>query len=68
MIPDFNKSHDKYVVVALFEGNYEETMVADAQPAWNIAMAAPFFVMAPPAPVILLMQRWFTKGLVDSSK
>ena len=42
--------------------------VADAQPAWNIAMAASLFVMAPPALVILLMQRWFTKGLVDSSK
>lgn len=42
--------------------------VADAQPAWNIAMAASFFVMAPPALVIFLMQRWFTKGLVDSSK
>ncbi|WP_117193095.1 ABC transporter permease subunit [Rhizobium terrae] len=42
--------------------------VADARPAWNIAMAAAFFVMAPPAIVILLMQRWFTKGLVDSSK
>ncbi|MBP2559406.1 ABC-type glycerol-3-phosphate transport system permease component [Neorhizobium galegae] len=27
-----------------------------------------FFVMAPPAPVILLMQRWFTNGLVDSGK
>lgn len=42
--------------------------VADAQPAWHLAMAASFFVMAPPALVILLMQRWFTRGLVDSSK
>ncbi|MGQ2903464.1 MAG: ABC transporter permease subunit [Neoaquamicrobium sediminum] len=42
--------------------------VSDAEPAWNIAMSAAFFVMLPPAVIILLMQRWFTKGLVDSGK
>jgi sn-glycerol 3-phosphate transport system permease protein len=42
--------------------------VSDSVPAWNIAMAAAFFVMLPPAAVILFMQRWFTKGLVDSGK
>jgi sn-glycerol 3-phosphate transport system permease protein len=42
--------------------------VADAAPAWNIAMAGAFFVMLPPAAIILLMQRWFTRGLVDSGK
>jgi sn-glycerol 3-phosphate transport system permease protein len=42
--------------------------VADAAPAWNIAMAGAFYVMLPPAAVILLMQRWFAKGLVDSGK
>lgn len=42
--------------------------VSDTAPAWNIAMAAAFFVMLPPAAIILLMQRWFTKGLVDSGK
>lgn len=42
--------------------------VADTQPRWNIAMAASFFVMVPPVLVILFMQRWFAKGLIDSSK
>ncbi|TKT76283.1 ABC transporter permease subunit [Aquamicrobium sp. LC103] len=42
--------------------------VNDAAPAWNIAMSAALFVMLPPAVIILLMQRWFTKGLVDSGK
>jgi sn-glycerol 3-phosphate transport system permease protein len=42
--------------------------VSDAVPAWNIAMSAAFFVMLPPAAIILLMQRWFTKGLVDTGK
>ncbi|MBX4905988.1 ABC transporter permease subunit [Rhizobium bangladeshense] len=42
--------------------------VSDSAPAWNIAMSAALLVMLPPAAVILLMQRWFTKGLVDSGK
>ena len=41
---------------------------ADALPAWNITMNAALFVMLPPAAIILLMQRWFTKGLVDAGK
>ncbi|SCB57459.1 carbohydrate ABC transporter membrane protein 2, CUT1 family [Rhizobium aethiopicum] len=42
--------------------------VSDSAPAWNIAMSAALLVMLPPAAVILFMQRWFTKGLVDSGK
>lgn len=42
--------------------------VSDSTPAWNIAMSAALFVMLPPAAIILIMQRWFTKGLVDSGK
>ncbi|MDO3436633.1 ABC transporter permease subunit [Rhizobium sp. CBN3] len=42
--------------------------VSDSAPAWNIAMSAALLVMLPPAAIILFMQRWFTKGLVDSGK
>ncbi|MEB3042412.1 ABC transporter permease subunit [Rhizobium mulingense] len=42
--------------------------VSDSAPAWNIAMSAALLVMLPPAAVILFVQRWFTKGLVDSGK
>ncbi|RFB93313.1 ABC transporter permease [Rhizobium leguminosarum bv. trifolii] len=42
--------------------------VSDSAPAWNIGMSAALLVMLPPAAVILFMQRWFTKGLVDSGK
>ncbi|WP_064705503.1 ABC transporter permease subunit [Rhizobium bangladeshense] len=42
--------------------------VSDSAPAWNIAMSAALLVMLPPAALILFMQRWFTKGLVDSGK
>lgn len=41
---------------------------ADGEPVWNLAMAATFFVMLPPAIIILALQGLFTKGLVDSGK
>jgi sn-glycerol 3-phosphate transport system permease protein len=40
----------------------------DAQNDWNLIMAAAILAMLPPVAVVLLMQRWFVKGLVDSEK
>jgi len=40
----------------------------DAQTEWNIVMATAMLAMIPPALVVLLMQKWFVKGLVDSEK
>jgi sn-glycerol 3-phosphate transport system permease protein len=34
-------------------------------PDWHIAMAGALIVMLPPVLVVLLMQRWFVKGLVE---
>ena len=31
-------------------------------------MASSFIVMLPPVLVILVLQRWFAKGLIDSGK
>ena len=41
---------------------------SDSEPAWNIAMNAALLTMLPPVMVVLLLQRWFVKGLIDSSK
>ena len=41
---------------------------SDSEPAWNVAMSGALLTMLPPIVVILLLQRWFLKGLVDSSK
>ncbi len=41
---------------------------SDSQVQWNLAMAATLLAMLPPALVVLLMQKWFVKGLVDSEK
>jgi sn-glycerol 3-phosphate transport system permease protein len=40
----------------------------DAATEWNRVMATAILAMLPPAAVVLLMQRWFVKGLVDSEK
>jgi sn-glycerol 3-phosphate transport system permease protein len=41
---------------------------SDSEPAWNIAMNAALLVMLPPALVVVALQRWLVKGLVDSGK
>ena len=40
----------------------------DAEVDWNLVMATAMLALAPPALVVLLMQRWFVKGLVDTEK
>jgi sn-glycerol 3-phosphate transport system permease protein len=40
----------------------------DAATEWNAVMATAILAMLPPAAVVILMQRWFVKGLVDTEK
>jgi sn-glycerol 3-phosphate transport system permease protein len=40
----------------------------DAAAEWNLIMATAILAMLPPAIVVLLMQKWFVKGLVDTEK
>jgi sn-glycerol 3-phosphate transport system permease protein len=40
----------------------------DAQTEWNAVMATAVLAMIPPALVVILMQKWFVKGLVDTEK
>ena len=35
---------------------------------WNVVMATAILAMVPPAIVVILMQKWFVKGLVDTEK
>lgn len=37
-------------------------------PEWNVAMAAAVTVLLPPVAVIVLLQRWFVRGLIESEK
>jgi sn-glycerol 3-phosphate transport system permease protein len=40
----------------------------DSQNEWNVVMATAILAMLPPALVVVLMQKWFVKGLVDTEK
>ncbi|AWJ88788.1 glycerol-3-phosphate transporter [Azospirillum baldaniorum] len=40
----------------------------EAATDWNLIMATTVLAMLPPVAVVVLMQRWFVKGLVDSEK
>ena len=58
-------SEDMYPVVI---GIKRMISGGDAQTDWNIVMATALLAMIPPALVVMLMQKWFVKGLVDTEK
>jgi sn-glycerol 3-phosphate transport system permease protein len=35
---------------------------------WNVIMAAAIMILLPPVAVIVIMQRWFVKGLIETEK
>ena len=40
----------------------------DATTEWNLVMATAMLALLPPALVVILMQKWFVKGLVETEK
>src|SRR5215475_8673579 len=43
-------------------------VTADALTEWNVVLATAMLAMLPPVAVVVLMQRWFVKGLVETEK
>jgi sn-glycerol 3-phosphate transport system permease protein len=41
---------------------------ADAEPQWHLVMAVSILAMLPPVVIVVLMQRWFVKGLIETEK
>src|SRR5690606_12832442 len=41
---------------------------ADADTEWHLVMVTSVFAILPPILVVLFMQRWFVKGLVETEK
>ncbi len=58
-------SEDMYPVVI---GIKRMIASGDAAVDWNIVMATAILAMLPPTAVVMLMQKWFVKGLVDTEK
>jgi sn-glycerol 3-phosphate transport system permease protein len=44
------------------------TAGADSQVQWNLVMATALLALLPPLLIVLGMQKWFIKGLVDTEK
>ena len=42
--------------------------VAESSPQWNLVMAGVVLAMLPPVVVVIIMQRLFVKGLVETEK
>jgi sn-glycerol 3-phosphate transport system permease protein len=58
-------SEDMYPVVI---GIKRMISGGDAQTEWGAVMATAMLAMIPPALVVMLMQKWFVRGLVDTEK
>ena len=43
-------------------------VTGDALTEWNLVMATAMLALLPPALVVVLMQKWFVKGLVETEK
>jgi len=42
--------------------------IGDTQNQWNLIMTTAVFALLPPVAVVVLMQRWFIKGLTETEK
>jgi sn-glycerol 3-phosphate transport system permease protein len=59
-----NDSSMNTIVIAL----RKMVSFTDAETPWNLVMVTAIFAILPPVLVVVLMQRWFVKGLVESEK
>ena len=61
---------ESYGVVAVELGRLVPTQntTGGDVPRWNIAMAGTLIVMVPPVLVVIAMQRWFVRGLINTDK
>ena len=56
------------VVVQLSDLVPDQLTTGGGTPTWHLAMAATLVVMLPPIAVVILMQRWFVRGLINTDK
>ena len=52
----------------IMTGEFIVIVGGDAANEWNLVMATAVLALLPPAAVVVLMQKWFVKGLVDTEK
>ena len=57
-------NEDMYPVVL----GIKRLIAGESWTEWNVVMATAMLAMLPPALVVIFMQKWFVKGLVDTEK
>ena len=67
--------NDFFLALVFLYGSSKETLsiavyqfVGDDVSQWNLIMATAMLALLPPALVVVLMQKWFVKGLVETEK
>jgi sn-glycerol 3-phosphate transport system permease protein len=56
------------VVVQLSDLVPDQATTGGGTPTWHLAMAATLVVMLPPIAIVIFMQRWFVRGLINTDK
>jgi sn-glycerol 3-phosphate transport system permease protein len=56
------------VVVQLSDLVPDQLTTGGGTPTWHLAMAATLVVMLPPIAIVIFMQRWFVRGLINTDK
>jgi sn-glycerol 3-phosphate transport system permease protein len=56
------------VAVELSDLVPDQLTTGGGTPTWHLAMAATLVVMLPPIAVVVFMQRWFVRGLINTDK
>jgi sn-glycerol 3-phosphate transport system permease protein len=56
------------VVVQLSDLIPDQLTTGGGTPTWHLAMAATLVVMLPPIAIVIFMQRWFVRGLINTDK
>lgn len=56
------------VVAQLSDLVPDQLTTGGGTPTWHLAMAATLVVMLPPIAIVILMQRWFVRGLINTDE
>ncbi|MFN0114211.1 MAG: ABC transporter permease subunit [Paracoccaceae bacterium] len=56
------------VVIQLSDLVPDQLATGGGTPTWHLAMAATMVVMLPPVAVVIFMQHWFVRGLINTDK
>ena len=59
---------DRPAMMTIVIGLRQMIGTGDAQTQWQLVMATTLLAIVPPLLVVLLMQRWFVRGLVEAEK